>query len=123
VLQYGDITEVALMPVNGQPGSTPSQPGTLDEGLCSFCAAPNSRASIACNFCGSRLPWTFEKTGKLNLESKIYLGLVSSVEKANLEASTIDLRAITAPGLLPNELNTHAIAQPLNSLPLSEEIL
>jgi hypothetical protein len=74
----GRLPEVPLMPAQEQhepPRSNNSLTNSAVPagGQCSFCAADNPRESIACHFCGSRLPWTFERAGLNQLELKLHL--------------------------------------------------
>jgi hypothetical protein len=111
------------MSASGQSGSTPTEPDESDAGLCTFCAAPNPRDKIACHFCGSRLPWTFEARGRLKLERKVYLSPVRKGDVDGLESNDIDVKALAKRIALPHNLIDNSVIKPLANPPIGEEVL
>lgn len=105
--KIGRFNEVNLMSADEQLDCTRTDPDSSANGQCSFCAAPNPRTNIACNFCGSRLPWTFEVAGRNSLERKLFLARLQKSE--TVEPVTDPAPELSPP--TPLTLNTPLLIQ------------
>jgi hypothetical protein len=111
------------MSANAQAGSAPQDPGDQDSGLCAFCAAPNPREKIACHFCGSRLPWTFEATGRLTFESRVYLNSLRKDERDENRCIDSNKSSVSKPAPLPPDLIDTTVLKPAATPPVGKEVL
>ena len=98
--------EVKLMSAEAQFDSPRAVSDLPDSGPCSFCAAPNSHTKIACNFCGSRLPWTFEGAPRRALDQKFLLPRYRSTTQSALPSPPPEPTPVTmnAPLLMACDL-------------------
>ena len=89
------------MPARGQSDSIHTTDRAITEqtecGECSFCAASNPRSRIACSFCGSRLPWTFEPAQRQKLEMKLHMARREKNKHTAIPATEIPATGLTPP--------------------------